>query len=78
MQRLGVVASEAVFVGDRVQDDIAGAQVAGMRAVWVRRGSPELFNVGFKPNATIDALLELSKILDLWYPGWQKPMGVPA
>jgi putative hydrolase of the HAD superfamily len=76
MQRLGVAPSEAVFVGDRVQDDVAGAQVAGMRAVWVRRGSPDLFNVGFKPNATIDALRELFKILDLWYPGWQKLAGV--
>jgi len=72
MQRLGVTPSEAVFVGDRVQDDVAGAQLAGMRAVWVRRQSAEPFGGAFKPNATIDTLRELFKVLDLWYPGWRK------
>lgn len=72
MRRLGVSSSEAVFVGDRVQDDIAGAQLAGMRAVWVRRESADFFIGTFKPNATIGTLRELFKVLDLWYPGWRK------
>ena len=70
LHRLGVTADEAVFVGDRVQDDVAGAQAAGMRAIWVRRGS-EPTNGEFKPNATISSLKELLKILDVWYPGWR-------
>jgi HAD superfamily hydrolase (TIGR01549 family) len=72
MQRLGVAPSEAVFVGDRVQDDVAGAQLAGMRAIWVRRESSAFVNGNFKPNATVGALRELVKVLDLWYPGWRK------
>jgi putative hydrolase of the HAD superfamily len=72
MQRLSVAPSEAIFVGDRVQDDIAGAQLAGMRAVWVRRDSADFFVGTFKPNATIGELKELFKVLDLWYPGWRK------
>jgi putative hydrolase of the HAD superfamily len=72
MQRLSVAPSEAVFVGDRVQDDVAGAQLAGMRAIWVRRESADFFVGSFKPNATINTLRELFKVLDLWYPGWRK------
>ena len=35
---LGVPANAILFVGDRLQQDIAGAQQAGMRTVWLRRG----------------------------------------
>jgi FMN hydrolase / 5-amino-6-(5-phospho-D-ribitylamino)uracil phosphatase len=34
LRRSGVPASEAVHVGDHPRDDIAGAQRAGLRAVW--------------------------------------------
>lgn len=79
MERLGVAPSEAVFVGDRVMDDVAGAQMAGMRGVWVRRNSLELINGAAKPNATIDQLQGLFKVLDLWYPGWGRSGGsLPA
>jgi FMN hydrolase / 5-amino-6-(5-phospho-D-ribitylamino)uracil phosphatase len=30
----GVAANEAVFVGDRLDVDVAGAKAAGIRAVW--------------------------------------------
>ncbi len=74
---LGTTPDEAVFVGDRVQDDVAGAQSIGMRAVWVRRGTsiwPDISN-GHKParpNATISQLRELLATLDLWFPGWRR------
>jgi putative hydrolase of the HAD superfamily len=36
VQRLGVLASEAVFVGDHPIVDIAGARTAGLKAIWRR------------------------------------------
>lgn len=36
LERLGVDAGEAIFVGDHPQIDIAGARAAGLRAVWKR------------------------------------------
>ncbi len=76
LNRLGVTPDEAIFVGDRLQDDVAGAQTAGMRAVWVRRASSPWPSVSegtdsLKPNATINHLRELISTLDLWFPGWR-------
>ena len=73
---LGVTAEEAIMVGDRLQDDVKGAQGIGMRGVWVRRGStPPVLTESdmerLRPNATIDSLSELFDTLDLWYPGWR-------
>lgn len=35
LDRLGVAASEAIFVGDNPELDVAGARAAGIRAVWL-------------------------------------------
>ncbi len=71
LKQLHVSAEEAVFVGDQVQDDVAGAQAAGMRAVWIRRGA-DISNGSCKPNATIASIRELLQTLDLWFPGWRE------
>jgi putative hydrolase of the HAD superfamily len=68
--RLNATASEAVFVGDRVQDDIVGAQSVGMRAVWIRRDGSTLPDPT-RPDAVITDLRELLSILDQWFPGWR-------
>lgn len=73
---LGVTPDEAIFVGDRLHDDVAGAHAAGMRAVWVRRQTtlwPDVSNGHRppKPNATINQLRDLLDTLDLWFPGWR-------
>ena len=55
---LGVEAAEAVFVGDRMPEDIAGAQAVGMRAVLThqyRQEEPD----GGTPDAIIAHLREL-------------------
>lgn len=70
LDRLNVSPTEAVFVGDRVEDDVVGAHAAGMRAVWLRRGASPASEL-FKSNATIRTLKELPGILDGWYPGWR-------
>jgi putative hydrolase of the HAD superfamily len=36
LEELNVTASQAVFVGDHPEVDVAGARAAGMRAVWRR------------------------------------------
>jgi putative hydrolase of the HAD superfamily len=36
--RLGVLPQECIFVGDNPENDVAGAEAAGMKSVWLRRG----------------------------------------
>ena len=60
----------AVFVGDRLFDDIHGAKSAGMRAVLVPHSViPEWQTTGVEgsPDAIIDNLGELLSHLDGWY-----------
>lgn len=47
----------AVFVGDRLYDDVWGAQQAGLKAVWVRNGRTPTAEA--RPDAVIDRLAEL-------------------
>lgn len=54
----------AVFVGDRPLDDIAGAKVLGMRAVWKRNEVVPQSEVA--PDAVIDRLSELIPLIDDW------------
>jgi putative hydrolase of the HAD superfamily len=42
LDRLGVDASEAVFVGDNLELDIAGARGVGMRALWLNPDGKEV------------------------------------
>jgi putative hydrolase of the HAD superfamily len=53
--------SRAVFVGDRLYDDIWGAQNAGLFAVWVRNTVTPDFDV--TPDAVIDGLSDLPELL---------------
>jgi 2-haloalkanoic acid dehalogenase type II len=70
LDRLGVEPEEAVMVGDRLEDDVAGGQQVGMRTVWVRRNGSKPQN-GIRPDATITALNELLDLLDKWFPNWR-------
>jgi putative hydrolase of the HAD superfamily len=57
---LEVEAEEAVFVGDKVREDIYGPQELGMRAVLTRQFRSEEFDPGKgSPDAVIDSLSEL-------------------
>lgn len=67
LQALGVEPSEAVFVGDRLWDDILGAQKAGLRTIWV----PHSTSVGrevpeVEPDATLQRLLDVLDIVERW------------
>jgi len=69
---LGVRSDEAVFVGDSLETDIAGAQSVGMRGVL--RTGPEApapsDGLSTSPDAVIVTLADLPAVLDAWYPGW--------
>jgi putative hydrolase of the HAD superfamily len=61
--RVGVAPADATMVGDSLVRDIAGAQRAGLRAVWIDRGlwrEPG----GTKPDAVVKRLSDLRAALD--------------
>jgi putative hydrolase of the HAD superfamily len=62
-ERLGVVAAGCVFVGDNPLSDVAGAQRAGMKAVWVRGRLEWPEDLEVTPDHTVDALPELLDVL---------------
>ena len=69
---LGVEPDEAVYVGDRPFEDIHGAQLAGMRAIWVPHSDIPLgqqVEVDAIPDGVAHQLLDILDILD----GWQSP-----
>lgn len=56
--------AHVVFVGDRLFDDIGGAQAVGMRAVHVPHSSLPAHDV--TPDATIDRLADLLGVVESW------------
>jgi FMN phosphatase YigB (HAD superfamily) len=73
LDRLGVAANEAVFVGDNPIADIAGAQSVGMHAVFrITSPLPPMLSGLIVPDAAINSLEELPPILDGWFPGWRE------
>jgi FMN hydrolase / 5-amino-6-(5-phospho-D-ribitylamino)uracil phosphatase len=59
----GVEAREAVFVGDRLDVDIAGAKRAGMRAVWFNDFGGSVEGAVPEPDAVIERFSELPSAL---------------
>ena len=64
LEALDVPAERAFFVGDIPQHDIAGAQAAGIRAVFKRNLSFSLD--GVEPDAEIAHLSELLELVEHW------------
>ena len=65
LSRLGVRASDSLFIGDRADMDVLGAQQVGMDAVWINRDGEPL-PAGIKaPMHEIRDLGELAAILKL-------------
>ncbi|GLX89749.1 HAD family hydrolase [Pseudomonas weihenstephanensis] len=63
LSRGGVAAHAAVHVGDHPGDDIAGAQQAGLRAVWFNPGGKS-WDGDKRPDAEIGCLSELAQVLN--------------
>jgi len=64
LDALSVDPGEAIFVGNSIAEDVAGAQAAGMRGVW--KHDPGFFSDGVHPDATITHLAELIAWVDRW------------
>ncbi len=65
LRRANVSAAQAVHIGDHPGDDIAGAQRAGMRAVWFNPAGLEWDQEG-APDAQVGSLRELPALLAGW------------
>ncbi len=60
-------AASVAYVGDRVDNDVLPATVAGMRAVWIRRGPwgfIERLPEGVQPALVVSSLAELAERID--------------
>ena len=62
LDRLGVQAEAAAFVGDRLLDDVGGAQRLGMRGIQTRQFRQEE-GTDVRPDAVIDRLGDLPEAL---------------
>lgn len=68
---LGVATSACVFVGDRLWDDILGAQQAGMRAVWIPHSKipdEQVPDGSAVPDAIAHRLGDVLAIVSEWMP----------
>lgn len=69
LYNLDVNPEEAAFVGDRLFDDIHGAQEVGMRGIWVPHSNipaSQSTDLGITPAATIQKLSDIVSIVDSW------------
>lgn len=64
LRRLGVPPEEAVYVGDRQLEDVKGARLAGLGAVWINRTGAELDPDLPPPDYHISSLLDLVTLFD--------------
>lgn len=62
LERLGVSAEKAVMVGNSLKSDIAGAQQAGIKAIWLNRDKKDNDN-SVKPDYEITNLSKLQVAL---------------
>jgi HAD superfamily hydrolase (TIGR01509 family) len=64
LDRLGVEPEQAVFVGDRMYDDVFGAHSIGMRTIWIRNQASMSWDV--EPDAVVDSLAEVVGVVERW------------
>ena len=64
LREVGVQPEEAVFVGDRLRDDVSGAQALGMRTVHLTGRPVEGWDV--EPDAELVTLDGLVELVDGW------------
>lgn len=58
-------AAQAVHIGDHPGDDIAGAQQAGLRAIWYNPAG-KAWEANKRPDAEISSLTQLPQVLARW------------
>ncbi len=65
LRQLGVSAGEALFIGDTLDDDVAGARAVGLDVVWINARGVEPAEGAPIPTYTIRRLSELTALLGL-------------
>jgi putative hydrolase of the HAD superfamily len=65
LRRAGIAAQHAVHVGDHPSDDIAGAQAAGLRAIWFNPQG-KAWEGDKRADGEIRSLAELPGLLHSW------------
>ncbi len=73
LDRLDVAPAEAVFVGDKLDVDVAGPQKIGMRAVQVASPYRVEHNPDIVPDARIAQIDDLLPLLETWEQAWEPP-----
>jgi len=63
LDRLGTNPVGTVFVGDRLYDDVSGAQAVGMRGILTHQFRQEV-DPAYRPDAVIEHLKELPEVLE--------------
>ena len=69
LSQLGVRPEEAVYVGDRLWEDVTGAAQVGMRTIWIPHSTIPAEHVpdaSATPDATAHRLLEVFAIVESW------------
>lgn len=64
LRQLDVPPEEAVYVGDRQLEDVKGARLAGMAAVWINRMGADPDPALPEPDHRISSLLDLVELFD--------------
>jgi putative hydrolase of the HAD superfamily len=65
LERAGVEAHEVVYIGDSLSDDVAGAQSARIRSIWLNRNGVEREG-DVMPDAEVRSLGEVPAVVDRW------------
>ena len=70
LERLGLDASQVLFVGDHPINDIVGAAKVGMQTAWLRHGREweygydVMHSHGFEPTFTLECLNDVLALVD--------------
>lgn len=70
--RVGVAPEAAVYVGDRIYEDVHGPQQVGMRAIWIPHSdipAAQRVAVRAEPDAVARELIDILHIVDAWAAG---------
>ena len=62
LSRLGVVAEEALYIGDSLTYDVAPAAALGINTVWVNRGRRPLTG-DIQPDMVVSDLAEIRRLI---------------
>ncbi|MDF1594577.1 MAG: HAD family hydrolase [Acidimicrobiia bacterium] len=65
LERSETPAAEAIYVGDSLSDDVAGAQATGIRGIWLNR-SGRSNDTDIFPEAEVVSLAEVPEVVAAW------------